>query len=501
MFGAGATDLIRSACDVFLHPGDEALIAGPAFGEYARSARLRGAHVHECRVPVNSTLALDVDALLARIVAVRPSVVFVAAPSSPVGLAVSREELRAVADACQVADALCVIDQSYDPFTTAPLGTPALPGHPAVLHLRSLTKDYAIPGIRAGFCLGPQEIVEAISHVRVPWSTSAPAQAAALAAFLPESVARAARTIEWLRRDAATLWAALTELGIPTVASDTHYFLAVVGDATTFRRRLLEEHGIKVRDCTSFGLPEHVRLAARTPGENAELLRAIAAVHGNVAIGTADRSAVRDDPLRAPEQPSAPNGRKAPVPKCKRPGPYRVPPRERRHGLVLVHTGHGKGKTTAALGVLLRATGRGMRVGMFQFVKSIEGRYGEHIAAERLGVEITPLGDGFTWLSENIAEDRALAERAWEICRDALRGGEYDVLVFDELTYPLTFGWLDVETVLGDIRDRPVGTHVIITGRDAHPALIAMADLVTEMRLVKHPYREQGIGAQAGLEL
>lgn len=209
----------------------------------------------------------------------------------------------------------------------------------------------------------------------------------------------------------------------------------------------------------------------------------------------------RDDPLSHPEPPAPASGRKAPVPKRKRPGPYRLPPREQRHGLVIVNTGDGKGKSTAALGILLRATGRGMRVGMWQFVKSAENRYGEHVAAERLGIEIVALGDGFTWLSDNIEEDRALAERGWGVCRDALRGGEYDVLVFDELTYPLRFGWLDVDEVLGEIRDRPVGTHVVITGRGAPEPLVELADLVTEMRLVKHPYREQGIGAQPGIEL
>ncbi len=211
----------------------------------------------------------------------------------------------------------------------------------------------------------------------------------------------------------------------------------------------------------------------------------------------------RNDPLAPPEPPHPADGirRKAPVPKRKRPGPYRVPPRERRNGLVIVHTGDGKGKSTAAFGILLRAAGRDMRVGVWQFIKDTDGWYGEHIAAERLGVDITPLGDGFTWLSENIDEDRALAEQGWAVCRDALRSGEFDVLIFDELTYPLRFGWLDTEEVLAEIRSRPAGTHVVITGRDAPDALIEMADLVTEMKLVKHPYGEQGIGAQPGIEL
>lgn len=210
-----------------------------------------------------------------------------------------------------------------------------------------------------------------------------------------------------------------------------------------------------------------------------------------------------NDPSLPPAESGTPSptGRRAPRPKQKRPGPYRVPPRERRHGLLIVNTGHGKGKTTAALGVLLRAAGRGMRVGMFQFIKSAANPYGEHVAAATLGVEIVPLGDGFTWLSDDLAADRALAEAGWARCQAALAGGEYDVLIFDEMTYAFNYGWLDVEEVIAAIQARPVGTHVIVTGRDAPDALVAAADLVTEMRLIKHPYEAQGIGAQPGIEL
>jgi cob(I)alamin adenosyltransferase len=225
-----------------------------------------------------------------------------------------------------------------------------------------------------------------------------------------------------------------------------------------------------------------------------------APIDGSRGEPTGD-AAPRTDPMAHPETPVTASGRRAPVPKRKQPGPYRLPPRKDRHGLLIVNTGHGKGKSTAALGILLRATGRDMRVGMFQFIKSAETRYGEHIAAERLGVEIVPLGDGFTWLSENIEEDRALAQRGWERVRAALESGEYDVLILDELTYCLGFGWLDTEEVLAAFRARPQGTHVVVTGRDAPDALVAAADLVTEMRLVKHPYREQGIAAQPGIEL
>jgi cob(I)alamin adenosyltransferase len=138
---------------------------------------------------------------------------------------------------------------------------------------------------------------------------------------------------------------------------------------------------------------------------------------------------------------------------------------------------------------------------MFQFIKSPETRYGEHVAAERLAVEIVPLGDGFTWLSANIADDRTLAEEGWLRVREAIASEQFDMVILDELTYCLTFGWLDEAAVLATLRSRPAWMHVVVTGRDASAALIEAADLVTEMRLVRHPYREQGIGAQAGIEL
>lgn len=174
-------------------------------------------------------------------------------------------------------------------------------------------------------------------------------------------------------------------------------------------------------------------------------------------------------------------------------------PARRAAGLVIVNTGHGKGKTTAALGLLLRAWGQGLRVIMFQFIKAQTGTWGEVKAGRRIGVEIVPLGSGFTWLSTDLAHDRALAQEGWQRCRAAITGGAYDVVVLDELTYCLRFGWLDLDEVLDVLRHRPARQHVVITGRDAPPELIAFADLVTEMQVIKHPYRD-GIKAQKGIE-
>jgi cob(I)alamin adenosyltransferase len=178
---------------------------------------------------------------------------------------------------------------------------------------------------------------------------------------------------------------------------------------------------------------------------------------------------------------------------------HRNRPDRRSQGLVIVHTGDGKGKTTAALGLLLRAWGQGLRVAMFQFIKAKSGNWGESRAARKMDVDIVPLGSGFTWTSSDLERDRALAYEGWERCRAAIESGAYDVVVLDELTYCLTFGWLDVEEVLSVLRRRPEGQHVVITGRDAAPELIEFADLVTEMRAIKHPY-DAGIKAQKGIE-
>lgn len=173
--------------------------------------------------------------------------------------------------------------------------------------------------------------------------------------------------------------------------------------------------------------------------------------------------------------------------------------RENTRGLMICYTGNGKGKTSAALGTMMRAHGNGLKVAMFQFIKKKNSRFGEHIAAEELGIEIVPLGDGFTWRSEDLEKDRKLALECWEICKDKILNGEYDMIVLDEITYPITFGWLDIADVLDIIQRRPKWMHVIITGRNATPQLIQASDTVTEMKEVKHHFKS-GIKQQLGIE-
>jgi cob(I)alamin adenosyltransferase len=184
--------------------------------------------------------------------------------------------------------------------------------------------------------------------------------------------------------------------------------------------------------------------------------------------------------------------------------PKRAPkPRKarKRKGLVIVHTGDGKGKTTAALGIMTRAWGRGMRVCVIQFIKNKGARFGEHHAAEKMGIEFLSSGDGFTWLSKDLEESAARARHGWRMAQERIASGEYDIVILDEMTYPLNYGWLDLVEVLDWLREnKPPMLHLVITGRNAPQELIDYADLVTEMRLVKHPYDEQGIKAQPGIE-
>jgi cob(I)alamin adenosyltransferase len=171
-----------------------------------------------------------------------------------------------------------------------------------------------------------------------------------------------------------------------------------------------------------------------------------------------------------------------------------------RKGLVIVNTGDGKGKTTAALGMLLRAWGRDMRVCVVQFIKAETGQWGEIKAARKLGIEWLSTGDGFTWTSRDIDETIARARHGWEIAQQKISSGAYDLIVLDEFTYALHYEWLDTRQVIEWLKIyRPPELHLVITGRNAPPALIEFADLATEMTLLKHPY-EQGIGAQPGVE-
>ena len=177
----------------------------------------------------------------------------------------------------------------------------------------------------------------------------------------------------------------------------------------------------------------------------------------------------------------------------------RVIPTAERRGLILVHTGNGKGKSTAAFGLALRAHGRGKVVKIYQFMKVPSARFGEHRMFEQLGMPIEGLGDGFSWKSKDLDHSAQLARDGWLKAEATIRAGEHFLVVLDEIMYPLRYGWLPLEAVLQALRERPAHVHVVLTGRNAPDELIELADTVTEMALVKHHFKA-GVPAQRGIE-
>ena len=173
--------------------------------------------------------------------------------------------------------------------------------------------------------------------------------------------------------------------------------------------------------------------------------------------------------------------------------------RAERRGLIIVNTGDGKGKSTAAFGLALRAHGRGKPVKIYQFMKVPTARFGEHRVFEQLGISVEGLGDGFSWKSKDLEHSAQLARDGWQKAKAAILSGEFFLVVLDEITYPLIYGWLSLDEVLTTLRTRPKDVHVCMTGRRCPPELIELADTVTEMSKIKHAFNA-GIPAQRGIE-
>ncbi|MGH8913379.1 MAG: cob(I)yrinic acid a,c-diamide adenosyltransferase [Acidimicrobiia bacterium] len=181
--------------------------------------------------------------------------------------------------------------------------------------------------------------------------------------------------------------------------------------------------------------------------------------------------------------------------------PTQPPPMgdRREPSLVLVNTGDGKGKSTAAFGTAIRGVARGWKVGVVQFLKSGDWSVGEEKVGRGLGIEWWALGDGFTWDSSDMEETEAIAREAWRMAKERIESGEYDLLVLDEITYPINWGWIEIDDILATIQNRPERLNLIITGRDAPPALVEVADTVTEMKKVKHAF-DKGVMARRGID-
>ena len=266
MIGNGTAELLWLVALAFVRPGDTTLILNPTFGEYARSVALMGAQVETIWATEENKFIFSVKTIRDALHATTPRLIFICNPNNPTGTTLALETIRELASAHP--NTLFVIDEAYIQFV------PDFPSCislelPNMLVLRSMTKDYAIAGLRLGFAAGPADLIEALTKVRPPWNVNAVAQEAGLAALMDEEYLFQSMTRLYSAK--ADFFSGLQILGLQPVHSETHYFIIKVRNAAELRLRLLA-YKIQVRDCASFGLPDYIRVATRTPEENAKLL-------------------------------------------------------------------------------------------------------------------------------------------------------------------------------------------------------------------------------------
>ncbi len=265
--GNGTAELIQLAALALLQRGENALITEPTFGEYERAVRLMGGNVHRWRAVPETGFAFRPDEIQKDLRNVR--LAFLCNPNNPTGQILPLEVLDAWA--VEFPSALFVVDEAYLAFAPG-MKSAATLRRRNILTLRSMTKDYAIAGLRLGYAVGDETVIQALADVRPAWNVNALAQSAGLAALRDEDYLR--KTLTQLQVEKQGLVSGLRELGFKPVPSHTNYFLLPVSSGADFRQKLLA-HGILVRDCASFGLPAYVRIAARRAVENARLLAAL----------------------------------------------------------------------------------------------------------------------------------------------------------------------------------------------------------------------------------
>lgn len=180
---------------------------------------------------------------------------------------------------------------------------------------------------------------------------------------------------------------------------------------------------------------------------------------------------------------------------------YQLFSEKKKKGLIIVYTGDGKGKTTAAFGIAFRAAGQGMSVAVVQFIKG-KWKSGEVKAAEAFKklIKVYAVGEGFTWETKNRQKDKDKVQKTWDFSRETIESGKCDVVILDEINYAIDYGYLDLKDVIETLKQKPKMLHIVLTGRNAKPELIEIADLVTEMKTIKHPFSEQGMLAQTGID-
>lgn len=270
LVGNGSVELIYALAIAFVRPGDAVLVVGPTFGEYAAAAHIMGARVCEFRLQPQDNFALDVNELLATIQRIKPRLLFICNPNNPTSTYVAQQDVAQILRACP--DTLLVLDEAFFRFLPDAWSSNPLLRQENLLILRSLTKDYALTGLRVGYALGAPMVIGAIEKAQPPWSVNSFAQVAAVAALSDtEFFTDSMRDLFRARDDFAQRLAAV---GLLPLSTRMTYFLVAVPSAKQLATRLLARH-LRVRDCTSFGLPQHVRIATRRPDENAQLVNAL----------------------------------------------------------------------------------------------------------------------------------------------------------------------------------------------------------------------------------
>jgi histidinol-phosphate aminotransferase len=267
----GSSELIWLATLAFLRPLDRVLVLGPTFAEYERMAALLGAHVKTLLAKEENGFALSPSQIHAAIDSWQPRLVFLCNPNNPTGSVLGH--LCIAFCAIKYTDTLFIVDESYSSFVSG-LGCAAA-ARDNVLVLRSMTKDYALAGLRLGYAVGAEELIAALARMRPPWSVNALAQVAGLAALRDQEHLQ--RSLELLAAAKSELMAALVVQGMQVLPSAAPFFLVRVGNGAAVRSSLLHR-GILIRDCASFSLPEHIRICTRWPEENTRLVTALSEV-------------------------------------------------------------------------------------------------------------------------------------------------------------------------------------------------------------------------------
>ena len=271
--GSGTTELIRLTALTYFQRGDSVLILEPTFGEYGVACQIVGAEALKQWGRAEKGFAHRIEETIDLIKQRRPRGVFICNPNNPTGQYLSRQEVEAVLDAC--ANALLILDEAYIAFVDKSWSSNDLISQGNVIILRSMTKDYALAGLRLGYAISNREIIDDLRRVRPPWNVNAVAQkAGGIALKDAKYLERCKRKIGQAKQ---FLIDELCRLGFALVPSKSNFFLVRVNDAKAFRTALLK-HGILVRDCTSFGLPEYVRIAPRTMPECQRLIATIEAL-------------------------------------------------------------------------------------------------------------------------------------------------------------------------------------------------------------------------------